>query len=195
MPFPATSTSSDNCNRVFLGPNKALRHLLWRSPFPSLPTHFLQCGSYCLIQPNGMDCGQQAWGINTPVWKEPYCSNHPQASSHEPRSWVQKECSIFPDSKFYPKWVSTLLPPTCDDHMNCFLFNGITLFKSREKGIHFKSVSKRSIKNVYSLSTISIIKPWIKQHPERLCKCSIKDAIMLISLPLIYTDTGFPSNI
>lgn len=32
-----------------------------------------------------MDCGQQAWGINTPVWKESYCSNHLQASSHEPR--------------------------------------------------------------------------------------------------------------
>lgn len=89
------------------------------------------------------------------------------------RSWVQKECSIFPDSKFYSKWISTFGATNLWwPHLICFPFYGFTFFKSkRKRDSDFLNLwANRSIKNVYSLSIISIIKTWIKQHPERLSR-------------------------
>lgn len=117
-----------------------------------------------------MDCGQQAWGINTPVWKESYCSNHLQASSHEPRvPELRKNAPFFLTANFTLSFYFWCHQPMMTTFELFPLQRHYTLYIQEKKGFDFLNLwANRSIQNVYSPSIISIIKPRIKQRPEKL---------------------------
>lgn len=84
-----------------------------------------------------MDCGQQAWGINTPVWKKPYCSNHLQLTSTcTAGSWVQKLCSIFLTEIFaLSEQLFFLYPLSCLGHAGTFFSWLLTYSNLKAKGL------------------------------------------------------------
>lgn len=73
--LPTTSTSSDNgSGGFFLAPTELLGiYFLTLHP----PFSFKRYDSYCSNQPGWMEGteAKPAPGVNTPVWKRPYCSN------------------------------------------------------------------------------------------------------------------------
>lgn len=87
-----------------------------------------------------------------------------------------------------------LVSPTCDDHIWSFP-SAMTLHCFNHKGgkrlVFFSHLrAKRSIKNAYPLSIISIIESWLNVQ-KGFSKCNIQNAIMVISLLLIYNDKRF----